>query len=77
MTDSFRRVPYAPDPRASYYWDADVYASTKTGDEDIRLHFAWYAVDHCAEHMSAADAWNSTEWKTFLNSKKTPPPSTN
>jgi hypothetical protein len=40
---------------------------TQTGDEAIRVHFAWYAVDHGAEYMSAADAWDSTEWNTFLN----------
>jgi hypothetical protein len=28
-------------------------------------------------YMSAADAWNSSEWRTCLNTKKSPPPSTN
>jgi hypothetical protein len=77
VTDTFRRVPCAPDPRALYYWEADAYASTKTSDEAIRIHFAWYAVDHGAEFMSVGDAWNSTEWRRFLNTKMTPPSSTN
>ncbi|MFV8050378.1 hypothetical protein [Mycobacterium sp. 48b] len=55
MTDSFRRVPYAPDPNAEPYHAAHSHAQSKGSNHPAK--FAWWYVDNYAGKLNVPDAW--------------------
>jgi hypothetical protein len=57
MTDTYRRVPYAPDQNAEPYHAAHAHALTKGAKSPAK--FAWRYVDNCVGQMTIADAWDS------------------
>lgn len=71
MTNMVRRVPDANHPDAPRYYEAERVAIRRGHDDIIGNKFTWWFVDHCAEHMTAVDAWNSAECQAFLNAKST------
>lgn len=56
MTDTFRRVPYAPDPNAGPYHAADAHAKTHGSKHPAK--FAWWFVDNHVGKLTVPQAWD-------------------
>jgi hypothetical protein len=55
MTDTFRRVPYLPDPIAAPYHGAHDHALMKGAKTPAK--FAWWYVDNFVGKLTVPEAW--------------------